>query len=122
FATLERGGTVDGLSPMLLTMFRPSIQPYLTSVMAYDPTTLLAALDAPVLVVNGTTDVQVTVDDGERLAEADNATLIVIDGMNHILKAVDGPLQMQLPSYGDPSLPLHLDLLPALVGFLAEIE
>ncbi|MEL6772403.1 MAG: alpha/beta hydrolase [Bacteroidota bacterium] len=122
FATLERGGTVDGLSPMLLTMFRPSIQPYLTSVMAYDPADLLADLDAPVLVVNGTTDVQVTLDDGERLAEADNATLVVIDGMNHILKAVDGPLQVQLPSYGDPSLPLHPDLLPALVGFLAEIE
>ncbi|MEL6613547.1 MAG: alpha/beta hydrolase, partial [Bacteroidota bacterium] len=122
FATLERGGTVNGLSPMLLTMFRPSIQPYLTSVMAYDPAALLADLDTPVLVVNGTTDVQVTLDDGERLAEADNATLVVIDGMNHILKAVDGPLQVQLPSYGDPSLPLHPDLLPALVGFLAEIE
>ncbi|MEM8556271.1 MAG: alpha/beta hydrolase [Bacteroidota bacterium] len=122
FATLERGETTDALSPMLVSTFRPSVQPYLSSVMAYDPATLVADLEAPVLVVNGTTDVQVEVADGERLAAADNAELVVIEGMNHILKAVTGSLTEQLPSYGDPTLTLHPDLVPAISAFLSGIE
>ncbi|MEM9996303.1 MAG: alpha/beta hydrolase [Bacteroidota bacterium] len=122
FATLERGETTDALSPMLVSTFRPSVQPYLASVMAYDPAALVADLEAPVLVVNGTTDVQVEVADGERLAAADNAELVVIDGMNHVLKAVTGTLTEQLPSYGDPTLALHPDLVPAISAFLSGIE
>ncbi|MEM6785270.1 MAG: alpha/beta hydrolase, partial [Bacteroidota bacterium] len=108
--------------PALAPVFRPSIQAYLISAMGSDPATLVDTLGCPVLVVNGTTDVQITVEDGERLAEADNAELIVIDGMNHVLKAVNGPLQAQLPSYGDPSLPLHPDLVPAISTFLSGID
>ncbi|MEM8599311.1 MAG: alpha/beta hydrolase [Bacteroidota bacterium] len=122
FATLERGETTEALSPMLVSTFRPSVQPYLSSVMAYDPADLVAALGAPVLVVNGTTDVQVAVEDGVRLAQADNAALVVIEGMNHILKAVSGTLAEQLPSYGDPTLGLHPDLVPALEAFLSAVE
>jgi hypothetical protein len=38
--------------------------------------------------------------------------------MNHVLKAVPAGVANPVVSYGDPSLPLHPQLAPALVGFL----
>ncbi|MDP1125062.1 hypothetical protein Q5O12_26425, partial [Klebsiella pneumoniae] len=91
--------------PLLQALFRPSIQPYLIEWLAMAPAELAAGLDAPLLVIGGSTDVQVgRVDFDALAAHADRSEWI--DGMNHVLKAVEGPLPAQMPSYTDPSLPL----------------
>lgn len=106
-AELEAGRTVSDTPPELAALFRDSVQPYLVSWFAYDPVDAVAALDIPVLLVYGTTDIQIRVSNGERLAAAsDSAELQVINGMNHVLKMVDADPQIQMRSYGDPSLPL----------------
>lgn len=111
-AELEAGRTVSDTPTELAALFRDSVQPYLVSWFAYDPVESVAALDAPILLVYGTTDIQIPVSNGERLAAAsDSAELEVIDGMNHVLKMVEPDPQAQVRSYGDPSLPLA----PALV-------
>ena len=46
------------------------------------------------------------------------STLELIEGMNHVLKAVAGDRTVQLPSYGDPTLPLHPRLPEVLATFL----
>ncbi|HEX3580841.1 MAG TPA: alpha/beta hydrolase, partial [Thermoanaerobaculia bacterium] len=85
----------------------------------YDPAKEIAALDVPVLIVQGTTDIQVSLDDAKRLAAANpKAKLVVIEGMNHILKMVSGDLKTQIPSYGDPKLQLSEKLTPELVQFV----
>jgi pimeloyl-ACP methyl ester carboxylesterase len=114
---LEAGQTVDEVNPMLNTLFRPSVQPYLVEWLAMDPVALAAGLAPPLLVVAGSSDLQVVEADYEALGEVAEASAW-IEGMNHVLKAVDGPLAAQLPSYTDPSLPLHPELLPVLIDWV----
>lgn len=117
--SLEAGKTVDDVPQQLMVLYRPSVQPYLISWFKYDPAKEIAALNMPVLLVQGTTDLQVTTDDAKRLAAADpKAKLVVIEGMNHILKMVSGDLKTQIPSYGDPKLQLSEKLTPELVQFV----
>ena len=121
-AELEAGREVADVPPVLAALFRPSVQPYLIEWLTHDPVRLLAALSAPALVVQGTTDLQISVDDARRLAAArPDIQLLVVPGMNHVLKLVDGDIQAQLPSYGDPSLPLPAPLLTAVSDFISRV-
>jgi pimeloyl-ACP methyl ester carboxylesterase len=117
---LEAGRTVKETPKELATLFRPSVQPYLISSFKLDPATLAGALTTPLLIVSGSTDIQVAAVDAKRLAAANaKAKGLAIEGMNHVLKRVNETAQLaQLPSYTDPSLPLHPQLMPALVEFL----
>jgi alpha-beta hydrolase superfamily lysophospholipase len=113
---LQAGRTVATVPPSLLVVFRPSVQPYLLSWLPLDPAVELGRLRMPVLIVHGTTDIQVAVAEAERLARAGPARqLAILDGMNHVLKEVREASQ-QAASYSDPALPLH----PALIERIAE--
>ena len=118
-AALEHGQTVSDVPPALAMLFRPSVQPYWISMLKYAPAQQLAALRMPALIVQGTSDTQVSVDQAEKLKAAKpDAVLVVIPDMNHTLKqATLDPLQ-QKAAYGDPSLPLHPKLVPAIVDFV----
>ena len=86
---MERGETDEEVPQMLYSLFRPSVQPYLISWFRYDPEKEIAKLDKPILIIQGTTDIQVTTADAEKLANANQrAKLHLIEGMNHILKEV----------------------------------
>jgi pimeloyl-ACP methyl ester carboxylesterase len=117
--SLEAGKTVADTPPQLAMLYRASVQPYLISWFKYDPAKEIAALTIPTLIVQGTTDIQVSVDDAKRLAAANpRAKLVIIDGMNHLMKNASGDIQKQLPSYSDPTLPLNEKVIPALVEFV----
>ena len=82
----------------------------------------IARLEIPVLILQGTTDLQVKVEDANRLAAAKpGARLIIIEGMNHVLKAASGTLPQQMPSYGDPSLPIVPRLISETVSFVKSL-
>lgn len=77
----------------LTLLFRPSVQPYLVSWFRYDPAEVLEDLPLPLLLVQGTADAQVRVEDAQRLhAARPDARLLLVDGMDHGL-AVRGDLQ-----------------------------
>lgn len=118
-ASLEQGKPVAEVPPALMAFYRPSVQPYMLSWMQYVPAARIAALRMPVLIVQGTTDIQVGVEQAQALKAArPDAQLALIPGMNHVLKEVPLEQQRQVASYGDPSLPLHPQLAPVIVGFL----
>jgi uncharacterized protein len=108
------------IPPFLASLFRPSVQPYLRSLMTIDPAAVAARLDMPLLIINGTTDLQVSVEeDARRLAAAaPSARLVTVEGMNHVLKRVDGNIPQQLPSYSDPSLPIAAEVVQAIREFM----
>ena len=118
-AELKAGRAVDSVPPQLFVVFRPSVQPYMMSWLPIDPARELARLTVPVLVVQGTTDAQISIADAQRLVK-DNprATLEIIEGMNHVLKEARDTTQPP-PSYSDPTLPLHPRLIEVLARFLA---
>lgn len=117
--SLLAGKTVAHVDPVLDALFRPSVQPYLISEYTYDPAKEIAKLTIPVLTVQGTHDIQVSVKDARLLAAADpHATLVLIDGMNHLL--VDAPMDRaaNIATYSEPQLPLDPHLVPTISAFL----
>ena len=117
---LKAGRAVDSVPQPLLMVFRPSVQPYMISWLPIDPAQEVARLTVPVLVVQGTTDIQVTKGDAERLAAGHpRVTLEIIEGMNHVLKDVREASQ-QTASYSDPALPLHPRLVGSITKFVGQ--
>lgn len=109
--------------PTLVALFRASVQPYLISWFRYDPAQLLAALTIPILIVQGTADLQVSINDARRLAAANaSARLAVIEDMNHVLKIVPAnDQQANLAAYSDPGLPLAGELIESIAAFVQRL-
>ena len=118
-----KGGRVDlNVPPQLQFIFRPSVQPYLISLFRQDPAQAFAALKMPALIVQGTHDIQVGVDDARQLKAAKpDAELALVNGMNHVLRIVPNDERRQLQSYKDPNLPLAAELGIRIVGFIDSI-
>src|SRR5712692_11388767 len=69
---LAAGKRVESVPPALNLIFRQSIQPYMISYLRYDPAKEIAKLHLPVLIVQGTTDIQVSLQDAKALAGANS--------------------------------------------------
>lgn len=121
--SLEAGRPADDVPAGLLMLYRKSVQPFLISVFKYDPAVELGTLDCPVLVVSGTTDLQVPPSEGEKLAAGKKgAKHVVLKDMCHVLKQTEQTalLVQSLTVYTDPKIPLHPELAGALAGFLTD--
>jgi len=117
--TLRQGKTVTKVSPLLLSLYRPGVQPYMISWIKYDPVAEIKKLKIPVLIVQGTTDIQVSISDAKLLSAAKpDAKLLIIDNMNHILKEAPADRQKNLATYSNPELPLKQGLVEDLVSFI----
>ena len=119
---LKAGRAVENIDPALMALFRPSVQPYLISQMRYDPAVEARALQVPLLVVQGTTDIQINLNDAMKLSMGNLRTkLAIINGMNHVLKPCESlDQQTQLLTYINPSIALAPTLIETVVGFLSE--
>lgn len=121
---LNNGKLVDNPPGDLAALFRPSVQPYLISWFKYDPKDTIIKIDAPVLIIQGDTDLQVGVKDAQDLYMARvpiskaPVKLVVVEGMNHILK--DAPLDKEenFKTYSDPKLSLNEELKNELINFI----
>jgi pimeloyl-ACP methyl ester carboxylesterase len=120
---LSNGAMVDEVSPMLQPLFRKSVQPYLISQFRYNPAVEIANLEIPVMIIQGTTDIQIGVEDAEILYKAiPSATLKIVEGMNHILKESNKDMQQNLATYSNPNLHIFEGLNNAIARFVAELE
>jgi len=118
---LEKGKTVDSVPPLINALFRPSIQPYLISCFKYDPAIEITKVKCPILIIQGTTDIQIPVNEAEILASANsNSQLVIIEGMNHILKEAEAHRLLNLQTYGDPNLELKQGLIESITRFIVE--
>jgi len=118
-AELAAGRTVPEVPKLLESLFRPSVQPYLISYFKYDPAREITGLHIPVLLVQGTTDMQVLVDDAKLLAAAKkDAQWLEIKEMNHMLKHAK-TLDEQMATYTDPKVPLAPGLVEGVAEFLS---
>jgi len=116
---LKAGQPVPHVPDDLQVLFRPSVQPYLMSLFRQDPTAAFARLRMPALILQGSHDMQVEVGDAEALKAANAAAeLVVIPGMNHVLRIVANEPKQQLASYNNPQLPLARELTSRLVTFI----
>ena len=114
---LRAGRTVANVPDPLAPLFRPSVQPYLISQLNIDPAQAIGAVRMPTLIMQGGHDLQVGVTDAQRLRTTRlDARVVILDGVNHVLKDAPAERGANLATYADPSLPLN----PAVVSLITE--
>jgi pimeloyl-ACP methyl ester carboxylesterase len=121
-ASLASGSRVDPstLPAPVQPLFAPATQGYLIDMMRYDPAAMAAAIQVPMLIVQGSEDVQVKLADAAALSKAQpKATMVPIEGMNHVFKRVPkDDRAANLKSYGveGPIAPGLIDTIAAFIG------
>ena len=117
--SLAQGHQVKKVDPLFSAFFRSSIQPYVISWFKYDPSAEMAKVKRPILIIQGTTDLQVTVEDAKNLAAAQpKAQLKIIEGMNHVLKTTSIERAENIAAYNEPNMPLTPELMETIIPFL----
>lgn len=118
---LEAGRTVTDAPPELAALFRPSVQPYLISWIGLDPTDLIRNYAGPVMIGQGSTDIQVGLVDANALSAArPTARLVVWEGVNHVLKLAPADRSANLAAYVNPTLPLAPGVVDDVAGFILQ--
>lgn len=121
--SLQNGKSITDPGGELSTLFRPSVQPYIKSWIKYDPQTEIRKLKVPVLIVQGTTDLQVPESEAITLREAyPNATLKIIKDMNHVLKNAPADRVKNMATYTMPHLPLAAGFSGTLTQFIKGVK
>ena len=117
--SIRNGYTAMDIPPLLNNLFHTTVQPYLHSCFQYDPQAEIKKLEIPVLIIQGTTDLQISPEDAELLKKAQpKAKLVLVAGMNHILKQAPANREQNFATYNMPDLPLSSGFVPALVKFI----
>ena len=121
---LKAGRKVSDPMPELAALFRPSVQPFLISQMRYEPSTEARTLSQPLLVVQGTTDIQINLNDAIKLSTVNPRTrLAIVSEMNHVLKICASlDQQAQMMTYINDTLPLAPTLVATIADFLSKLD
>ena len=101
-------------------MFRTSVQPFIKSWMNYNPQEEIAKLDIPVLILNGTEDIQTNEEEARLLhQEKPLAEMYLIEGMNHVFKEITkGDTIENAKSYNEPQRPIMPELVERISVFV----
>lgn len=125
--SLKAGKVVaqEDIPAELMSLFHPTVQPFIISNMRYEPTELAAKCRVPMFIVSGGRDTQVSVSNGERLHGANPAAEHrMFENMTHVLKDADtSDRMMQVMSiYTNANLAITEALAPAIVEFINNIK
>jgi uncharacterized protein len=118
--SLKKGMTVRDEDPKMQMLFRKSVQPYMKSWFKYTPTAEIKKLKIPVLIVNGTKDIQVSEDNAKKLKKANaKAQLLIVENMNHVLKTVEtDERDDNLATYSNEFLPVVYEAVEKISEFV----
>jgi len=115
---LKETGTIETVNPALAHLFSKPNQPFFITWAAYHPSKEIKTLKIPVLILHGTTDLQVKVREAEKLHEAHpNSELVLIENMNHVLKTIEKD-EDNMKSYYSSDYPLSTKLINTLESFI----
>jgi pimeloyl-ACP methyl ester carboxylesterase len=116
---LKSGKTFELKNQMLASLFRASVQPYMISWIKHNPQEEIKKLKIPILLINGTKDLQVSVAEAELLKKSKpDAKLVVIENMNHIFKEIKEDTAENMKSYNNPELPVSAQLINTITLFI----
>ncbi|OKS87740.1 alpha/beta hydrolase [Mucilaginibacter polytrichastri] len=119
----RKGKLQPDVDASLYPYVRPSIQPFLLSWMRYAPLREIKKLKMPILIVQGTTDLQIKTEEADKLKKAKTeATLLIIPNMNHVLKDAPADKDKNLATYSQPDLPIKPELVTGVVDFINKLK
>lgn len=113
--------SAESIPQELLSLFHPSVQPFLCSSMAFDPAELMSRVEQPTLIISGGRDIQVTKDNADKLiARAKRGEHIHFEQMTHILKSADTSdrIQQLMGVYTNANLPITEGVSEAILRFV----
>jgi pimeloyl-ACP methyl ester carboxylesterase len=119
---LEAGRHVDvaTMHPAVQSLFAPDVQDFVIDIFRRDPATMIAECEKPILILQGERDIQVGVQDAERLKRAaPNATLRLLPNTNHLLKEVRSDDRAANLATYTQSAPLAPGVVDAIAAFLS---
>ncbi|MEM7215221.1 MAG: alpha/beta fold hydrolase [Pseudomonadota bacterium] len=113
---------VADMHPALQQLFNPEVQDYIIDLMSHNPAELIAAIELPMLIVQGGKDLQVSVLDATILSKANTtARLVIIPDVNHALKDVQGNSRAEnFATYTNPDLSVSSKVTEAIAGFIRQ--
>ncbi|MCC8424144.1 alpha/beta hydrolase [Mucilaginibacter sp. UR6-11] len=121
--SLAKGSIQKKVDPALYFIARPSIQSYLMSWCRFDPQQEIKKLRIPILILQGSTDLQVNVTDAEKLKKArSSAILTIIPNMNHVLKDAPADKEKNMATYTQPNLPLKPEFVNSVIEFIKGLK
>ncbi len=119
---LETGKRVAAatLPVPLRDLFPDAVQAYLIDLFSRDPAKLIAGVRLPILILQGTRDIQVSVVDAAALEKAQpGAVLTLLPGINHVLRPVaSDDRAANVATYADATLPISPRVTDAVAGFV----
>ncbi|APY07658.1 alpha/beta hydrolase [Winogradskyella sp. J14-2] len=116
---LKKGETTTDYPQALVSVFNVDIQPFMMNWMQYNPTEVINELKIPVLIVNGTKDLQVSEDEAKLLKEAnEKAQLQIIENMNHVFLEIKGDDLENSKSYNEAFREISTELVDSIVEFI----
>ena len=119
FKSLRAGQTTTNYPVALASIFNIDIQPFIMNWMQYDPIEIIKDLQIPILIINGTKDLQVSVAEAERLNEASKTSqLKLIENMNHVLFIIEGDDLENSKSYNESFRPIANELIQSVTSFI----
>ena len=118
---LKNKELVDSVPPLLNSLFNKTVQKYLIDASSYDPKQEISKLDIPVLIVQGSNDIQIEIKDAQLLHNAAKKSRIeIIKGMNHVFRQAPENRLLNMQTYGNPELSIDDSLVNLIVDFLDE--
>jgi len=121
FANMKAGKPLGEISPMLKMtgLFVEQNRLFIASWMKYAPVEELKKLEKPILIVNGTTDIQVPVSEADLLVAAKSGTeKLIIEKMNHCLVDAPADRMQNIKTYNQPELTLSDGLIVGVLKFV----
>ena len=118
--SLQQGKNVANDLMGLESLFRPSVQPFLKTWMALNPAKEIKKLKCPILIVNGTHDLQVSEKNALALNKANsNSKLVLVPNMNHLLTEIESEkAEDNYASYQNPTLPISKKMMDEVILFI----
>jgi uncharacterized protein len=119
FSIMKDGKTTTDYPRALESIFNLETQPFMMSWMSYNPQEEIRDLEIPVLIINGTKDLQVSEEEANLLHSANsNSTLKIIEKMNHILVPIEGDTLENSKSYNETQRTVSEELIKTIVSFI----
>ena len=117
--TLKSGKTTTDFPPALASIFNLEIQPFMMNWMEYNPHERIEDLEIPVLLINGTKDLQVSVMEAQLLKDHKaDAELVIIENMNHLLFEINGDDLVNTKSYNELNHPIMSQVIEVMLNFI----
>lgn len=118
FKELFETGDIKQVNPLLASVFAKQNLPFLISWAKYNPSEEIKKLTIPTLIINGTKDLQVKIEDANALHTAKpSSELVLIENMNHVLKNIEKDADNR-SSYYSPDFTISKKLVTTIVAFI----